>query len=122
MGDLYTALGFSRGALPDAPLSPYAKLLLMLAGIESPGTIQVSGLCAGACWALLLGAVGQLTGLRWPLVQRCVQPSALARSHCCCHAGGAARLGVGRLCRASLADAITAAAQQAVTCLPHASP
>ncbi len=42
MGDLYTALGFSRGALPDAPVSPYAKLLLMLAGIESPGTIQVS--------------------------------------------------------------------------------
>ncbi|KAI7838571.1 hypothetical protein COHA_007643 [Chlorella ohadii] len=40
MGDLYTALGFSRGALPDAPVSPYAKLLLMLAGIESPGTIQ----------------------------------------------------------------------------------
>ena len=41
VGDLYTALGFSRGALPDAPLSPYAKLLLMLAGIESPGTIPV---------------------------------------------------------------------------------
>jgi hypothetical protein len=40
VGDLYTALGFSRGALPDAPVSPYAKLLLMLAGIESPGTIQ----------------------------------------------------------------------------------
>lgn len=70
VGDLYTALGFSRGALPDAPLSPYAKLLLMLAGIESPGTIQVSWLCAGACWALLLGTVGQLAGRHWPLVQR----------------------------------------------------
>ena len=29
---------------------------------------------------------------------------------------------MGRLCRASLADAIAAAAQQAVTCLSHASP
>ena len=40
-GELYSALGFSAGALPEAPVSPYAKLLLMLAGIESPGTIQV---------------------------------------------------------------------------------
>jgi hypothetical protein len=39
-GDLYTALGFSPGFAPDATISPYAKLLPMLAGIGSPGTIQ----------------------------------------------------------------------------------
>ena len=37
----YKAMGFSRGALPDANVSGYAKLLLMLAGIEAPGTMQV---------------------------------------------------------------------------------
>jgi hypothetical protein len=39
-GDLYRALGFSPGFAPDANISAYAKLLPMLAGIGSPGTIQ----------------------------------------------------------------------------------
>ena len=39
-GELYTALSFSRGFAPDASISPYAKLLPMLAGVGSPGTIQ----------------------------------------------------------------------------------
>ena len=37
----YLAMGFSRGALPDSNVSGYAKLLLMLAGIEAPGTMRV---------------------------------------------------------------------------------
>ena len=36
----YTALGFSKGALPDSNVNGYAKLLLMLAGIEAPGTMR----------------------------------------------------------------------------------
>ena len=40
-GELYTALGFSPGFLPEANVSAYAKLLPMLAGIGSPGTLQV---------------------------------------------------------------------------------
>ncbi|PSC69127.1 hypothetical protein C2E20_7298 [Micractinium conductrix] len=39
-GELYTALGFSPGFLPEANVSAYAKLLPMLAGIGSPGTLQ----------------------------------------------------------------------------------
>lgn len=39
-GELYTTLGFSPGFAPDAGISAYAKLLPMLAGIGSPGTIQ----------------------------------------------------------------------------------
>ena len=39
-GELYAALGFSPGFAPDVQISPYAKLLPMLAGIGSPGTIQ----------------------------------------------------------------------------------
>lgn len=35
----YTTLKFSRGFLPNANISPYLKLLPMLAGIGSPGTI-----------------------------------------------------------------------------------
>lgn len=35
----YQNLGFSRGAFPDLKVSPYLKLLPMLAGIESKGTI-----------------------------------------------------------------------------------
>mmetsp|Transcript_27734 Transcript_27734/g.46624 ORF Transcript_27734/g.46624 Transcript_27734/m.46624 type:complete len:144 (+) Transcript_27734:1-432(+) len=31
---------FSQGFIPEAPVSPYFKLLPMLAGIGSPGTIQ----------------------------------------------------------------------------------
>lgn len=46
-GELYTALGFNRGFLPDSPISPYAKLLPMLAGIGSPGTIQVGVFSVG---------------------------------------------------------------------------
>jgi hypothetical protein len=36
----YESLFLSKGFLPDAPVSPYLKLLPMLAGIGSPGTIQ----------------------------------------------------------------------------------
>ena len=39
-GQCYKALGFSPGFAPDADASPYLKLLPMLAGIGSPGTIQ----------------------------------------------------------------------------------
>ena len=39
-GHCYKALGFSPGFAPDANVSPYLKLLPMLAGIGSPGTIQ----------------------------------------------------------------------------------
>lgn len=37
---VYKALGFAPGFLPDAAVSPYLKLLGMLAGAGSPGTIQ----------------------------------------------------------------------------------
>ena len=36
----YGQFGFSRGFLPDLPVNPYLKLLPMLAGIGSPGTLQ----------------------------------------------------------------------------------
>ncbi|KAJ1398058.1 hypothetical protein B484DRAFT_458591 [Ochromonadaceae sp. CCMP2298] len=36
----YESLQLSKGFLPGAPVSPYLKLLPMLAGIGSPGTIQ----------------------------------------------------------------------------------
>lgn len=39
-GRLYRELGFELGFMPDANISPYLKLLPMLAGIGSPGTIQ----------------------------------------------------------------------------------
>ena len=39
-GQCYKALGFSPGFAPDAGVSPYLKLLPMLAGVGSPGTIQ----------------------------------------------------------------------------------
>ncbi|EIE18540.1 hypothetical protein COCSUDRAFT_60209 [Coccomyxa subellipsoidea C-169] len=39
-GAVYRALGFSPGFAPDADVSPYLKLLPMLMGIGSPGTIQ----------------------------------------------------------------------------------
>ncbi|CAL5228424.1 g11558 [Coccomyxa viridis] len=39
-GQCYKALGFSPGFAPQAGVSPYLKLLPMLAGIGSPGTIQ----------------------------------------------------------------------------------
>jgi hypothetical protein len=47
-GACYKALGFSPGFMPDLSISPYAKLLPMLAGIGSPGTLQVR-VCARAC-------------------------------------------------------------------------
>jgi AhpC/TSA antioxidant enzyme len=37
----YRAMNFSPGALPGSGVSGYAKLLLMLAGIEAPGTMRV---------------------------------------------------------------------------------
>ena len=37
---VYKALGFAEGFLPDAAVSPYLKLLGMLAGAGSPGTIR----------------------------------------------------------------------------------
>jgi len=39
-GAAYKALGFNPGFMPDAQISPYAKLIPMLAGIGSPGTVQ----------------------------------------------------------------------------------
>ena len=39
-GACHRALNFSRGFAPDARVSPYLKLLPMLAGIGSPGTLQ----------------------------------------------------------------------------------
>ena len=39
-GICYSALGFQPGFAPEAALSPYVKLLVMLAGVGSPGTIQ----------------------------------------------------------------------------------
>ena len=36
----FAAMNFKRGVIPDAPLSPYFKLLLMLAGIGSDGTMK----------------------------------------------------------------------------------
>ncbi|KAK9821991.1 hypothetical protein WJX81_004152 [Elliptochloris bilobata] len=38
-GACHRALGFSRGFAPEARVSPYLKLLPMLAGIGSPGTL-----------------------------------------------------------------------------------
>lgn len=39
-GAAYSALGFSPGFAPGADINPYLKLLPMLAGIGSPGTLQ----------------------------------------------------------------------------------
>ena len=39
-GALYAELGFSGGFAPDAPVSPYLKLVPMLLGAGSPGTVQ----------------------------------------------------------------------------------
>jgi hypothetical protein len=39
-GACYSALGFSPGFAPGADINPYLKLLPMLAGIGSPGTLQ----------------------------------------------------------------------------------
>ncbi|KAL6748932.1 AhpC/TSA antioxidant enzyme-domain-containing protein [Haematococcus lacustris] len=39
-GAAYKALGFNPGFLPDLDISPYAKLLPMLAGVGSEGTLQ----------------------------------------------------------------------------------
>jgi len=38
--NFYSALDFEKGFLPDAKISPYIKLLPMLVGIKSPGTIS----------------------------------------------------------------------------------
>ena len=59
-GACYKALGFSPGF--EAPLNPYVRLLVMLAGIKSPGTIQEVGgsvgllrTCSGsAMWPVIL--------------------------------------------------------------------
>jgi len=39
-GKTYKALGFNPGFAPDAQVSGYLKLLPMLAGVGSPGTMQ----------------------------------------------------------------------------------
>ncbi|CAD7696283.1 unnamed protein product [Ostreobium quekettii] len=39
-GECHRALGFNPGFARDADISPYIKLLTMLAGVGSPGTIQ----------------------------------------------------------------------------------
>ena len=48
-GACYKALGFSPGF--EAPLNPYVRLLVMLAGIKSPGTIQEVGEPLEGLWA-----------------------------------------------------------------------
>ncbi len=48
-GACYKALGFSPGF--EAPLNPYVRLLVMLAGIKSPGTIQEVGGLLDGLWA-----------------------------------------------------------------------
>lgn len=49
--DLYLDLGFNPGFAPQLQVSPYVKLLPMLAGVGSPGTIQeVGGRGMGAQW------------------------------------------------------------------------
>ncbi|KAJ1634647.1 AhpC/TSA antioxidant enzyme-domain-containing protein [Pavlovales sp. CCMP2436] len=40
VGSCHKALGFSPGALPDLQLPAGAKLLAMLAGVDSPGTVE----------------------------------------------------------------------------------
>lgn len=42
-GACYKALGFSPGFAPESNINPYVKLLTMLAGIGSPGTVQEVG-------------------------------------------------------------------------------
>jgi hypothetical protein len=44
-GDCYKALGFSPGFLPETDVNPYLKLLPMLMGIGSPGTVQEVSMC-----------------------------------------------------------------------------
>lgn len=39
-GACYKALGFSPGFAPGSDINPYVKLLTMLAGVGSPGTVQ----------------------------------------------------------------------------------
>ncbi|EFJ49943.1 hypothetical protein VOLCADRAFT_89241 [Volvox carteri f. nagariensis] len=39
-GELYRQLGFSAGFAPDLNVNPYLKLVPMLAGVGSPGTVQ----------------------------------------------------------------------------------
>ena len=51
-GACHRALGFSPGAFPDSQLPPQAKLLAMIAGVGSPGTIE----------AVIRGYLGDPTG------------------------------------------------------------
>lgn len=44
-GACYKTLGFSPGFAPGSSISPYVKLLTMLAGIGSPGTVQEVRAC-----------------------------------------------------------------------------
>lgn len=98
-GELYTALGFSPGFAPDAPVSAYAKLLPMLAGIGSPGTIQEvclvgGGSCLGVallappallyaqlhCWPCPLFGRAGAEGIRGRPLKRTPQNGHLKRS------------------------------------------
>jgi hypothetical protein len=47
-GACYKALGFSPGFAPESGTSPYVKLLAMLTGVGSPGTVQE--VCSGVSW------------------------------------------------------------------------
>ena len=49
-GVCYKALGFSPGFAATSPVSPYLKLLPMLAGIGSPGTIQEVPFLSALFW------------------------------------------------------------------------
>ena len=58
-GAAYEKLGYSPGFAPDVDISPYAKLLPMLAGIGSPGTMQEARVAAVRHRAALLHLCAQ---------------------------------------------------------------
>lgn len=45
----HKTLGYSAGFLPESDVNGYLKLLPMLAGIGSPGTVQVHNRSLSAC-------------------------------------------------------------------------
>lgn len=73
-GVCYKALNFSPGFAPGSQLNPYVKLLTMLAGVGSPGTVQEVSVSRGgatsrgkhrvlhktACWAGTRSCVPEL--------------------------------------------------------------
>lgn len=146
-GDLYRALGFSPGFLPDTNISAYAKLLPMLAGIGSPGTIQVGwgrgarpgrAFVGGGGWrpsvGTRAGASAALPPCRRPptahrLASRCLLSSPCCR-RCC---GGMWATAVPNLCfqgtatclmvrRPACACAVCLPPRGALSCAPRRCP